>query len=165
VVLLALLVTAIAIWLATIGRHHDQPIATVAKPPADAPAKPITVEPPDATVIPIDAAAEVVAVPPPTTPTHHLTGHVHRDAGVVAVAPPADAAPVGSADVTIRSKAGAAFATISIDFANGVAPPINHKTLAAGHHVIRFLDPTNGSVLDTQTIDLVDGQKLIVVQH
>ncbi len=160
VVLLALLVTAIAIWLATVGRHHDEPVAKVA-PPRDAAAKPITVEPPDAAVISIDAAAEIVVVPADASVHHVVAVHNHRDAGVIAV----DAAPVGSGIVTIRSKADAAYSQISVDFANGVSPPINNMKLAAGHHVIRFIDPQHGDVLDTQAIDLVDGQKLLVVQH
>ena len=162
VVLLALLLTSIAIWLATVGRHHDEPVATN-KPPRDAAVKAIAMEPPDAAVIPIDAADVVIAVPAdaPTTPTRH---HGHRDAGVIAAVVPADAAPVGSGVVSIRFKPGV-YANISVDFGNGESPPINHRKLAAGHHVIRFLDPTQGTVLDTQQIDLVDGQKLVVIQR
>jgi hypothetical protein len=53
----------------------------------------------------------------------------------------------------------------SIDGGIPIALPLNKKTLAAGHHVIRFIDPKSSEVLDTQSIDLANGQSLIVIQH
>jgi hypothetical protein len=157
------LVTAIAIYLATAGRHHEPIAATVQ--PKDAAVPMITAAPRDAAVsisITVDAPEPIVAVPADAPPMH-LGHHGHRDAGVAAITPPIDA-PVGEGNVDIRSKAGAAFALISIDGANPLSPPV-HKKLAAGRHVIRFLDPTNGNALDTQSIELADGQKLTVIER
>ena len=162
VVSVAVLVTAIAIYLATAGRHHDQPIAKV-EPPGEAAVPVITAAPRDASVsisITADAAVAIVADAAPV----HAIHHGHHDAGVIAITPPIDAAPVGEGVVDIRSKAGDAYTMISIDGANPLSPPV-HKKLAAGHHAIRFLDPTNGNVLDTQSIDLADGKRLIVIQR
>jgi predicted Ser/Thr protein kinase len=159
VVSVAVLVTAIAIYLATAGRHHDQPIATATP---DAPVPVITAAPRDASVsisITADATVAIVADAPPA----HAIHHGHHDAGVIAITRAIDAAPVGEGVVDIRSKPPV-YANISIDGAFPVNPPL-HKKLAAGHHVIRFLAPTNSAVLDTQPIDLGDGQTLIVIQH
>jgi eukaryotic-like serine/threonine-protein kinase len=162
-VLLALLVTAIAIWFA-VGAHPnatrriDAGLAIVT-PVIDAGA--ITVEPADAIVI---TDAEVTVIAPPPDAGHHVVVR-HRDAGVVAVTPPADAAPVGTGLVDIKVKSADDYAVISIDGGNGEAPPVNNRSLSAGRHVIRFLDPRTGTVLDTQAIELANGQKLVIRQH
>jgi hypothetical protein len=163
VVSVAVLVTAIAIYLATAGRHHDQPIAK-ATPPGDAAVPVITAAPRDASVsisITADAAVAIVADAAPA----HAIHHGHHDAGVVAVARPIDAAPVGEGIVDLRFKAGQAYANASIDGGNSFPLPEHKKRLAAGHHVIRFFEPTSGNLLDTQSIELGDGQTLIVIQH
>jgi serine/threonine-protein kinase len=164
-VLLALLVTAVAIYLAvgmqpSTTRRIDAGLAIVT-PARDAGA--ITVEPADAAPILAIADAEVVIAPPPDAGRRPVVHHA--DAGVVVVTAPADAAPVGSGHVDIKVKSADHYANISIDGSNGEAPPVNNRSLSAGRHVIRFLDPVSGTVLDTQTIELANGQKLVIRQH
>jgi hypothetical protein len=161
-VLLALLVTAIAIYLATAGkpgaRARD---AAIAAAPQDAPIPKIAVEPQDAAVAIADA--EVVVEIPSDAPVSHHTPH-HRDAGIAAVPVDAPSAPVGTAIVTILSP-GDVYAAISIDGGIALPPPVNNKKIAAGHHVIRFIDPQTSQVLDTQTFDLADGESRKIVRH
>ncbi|HEY1552989.1 MAG TPA: serine/threonine-protein kinase [Kofleriaceae bacterium] len=159
VVLLALLVTAIAIYLAVAGkpsaRARDAGVIAVV---ADAPIPRIPVEPADAAV---DAA--VVVEIPADAPVSHRTPH-HHDAGVVVATVPLDAAPVGTGFVSAKSK-GAVYSAISIDGGIPIPPPVNQHKLAAGHHVIRFIDPEHSTVLDTQAFDLADGQQLTITQR
>ncbi len=160
VVLLALLVTAIAIYLALAGRPgaHARDAAIA---PQDAPIPKIALEPGDAAVVIADADV-VVAIPSDAPVSHHTRNH--RDAGIVVAIAPADAAPVGTAVVTIRSSS-TPYSSISIDNALPLSPPVNGRKIAAGHHVIRFIDPKTSAVLDTQTIDLADGETRLIVQH
>jgi hypothetical protein len=160
VVLLALLVTAIAIYLALAGKPgaHARDAGALATAPQDAPIPKIAVEPQDAAVAIADAEV-VVAIPSDAPVSHHTRNH--RDAGVVAV--PIDA-PVGTAIVSIKSS-GHTYSTISIDGGIPMNPPVNNHKLPAGHHVIRFIDPEHSTVLDTQAIDLADGQQLAITQH
>jgi hypothetical protein len=74
------------------------------------------------------------------------------------------APPAGSGFVTILFKPGL-YANISIDDAPAIPGPIFKKKLVAGRHTIKFLDPKSGDVLDTQTIDITDGNLTTVKQH
>jgi hypothetical protein len=80
------------------------------------------------------------------------------------VTPPIDAAPVGEGFVTAKFK-GDVYRLISIDGAPGLNPPVIKRRLHAGQHTIRFIDPQSSQVLDTQTIDLADGQTITVTEH
>src|SRR6185312_2190919 len=85
----------------------------------------------------------------------------HRDAGVIAVKPDAAAmavVPAGIGTVTIRALDGSN--TVTIDDGGPLAPPINHKKLAAGKHAIKFYDGKTSALLDTETIELHDGEHL-----
>jgi hypothetical protein len=126
--------------------------------------------PADATTIQVDA--QVTLAPDAGTKTVLRTkpdAGVAKipDAGVVPTAT-ADAAiaapPAGSGFVTILFKPGL-YANISIDDAPAIPGPIFKKKLVAGRHTIKFLDPKSGDVLDTQTIDITDGNLTTVKQH
>ena len=164
IVLAAVLLVAVAVWMAT---HRTEPVATITPAPIDAAVAKIAVAPPDASAPPVVPVAvdAAVAIVTPDAPVRHR----HHDAGVVAAAtPPADAAapaPVGEGLVTIHTKADGPYSNVVIDHGGPLAPPINKKQLAAGRHTIQFLDPEHGTVLDTQTIELADGQLLTVTQR
>jgi hypothetical protein len=80
------------------------------------------------------------------------------DAAVVA--PP----PAGTGFVTILYKPGP-YANISIDDGGALPGPIYKKKIGTGSHTIKFLDPKDGTVLDTQTIDVFDGAETKVRQN
>jgi len=165
IVLAAILLVAVAVWMAT---HRAEHVAKITPASIDASVPKIAVAPPDAAaapVVPIVVDAAVAVITHDAPPIRHR----HHDAGVVAVAtPPVDAptpAPVGEGLVTIRTKADGPYSNIVIDRGVPLAPPINKKKLAAGRHTIQFMDPEKGTVLDTQTIELVDGQAVTVTQR
>ena len=72
-------------------------------------------------------------------------------------------AALGSGTVTIRASAGTNY--LSIDGGNPAPSPLNRKQLAAGRHTIRFFDGRSGEVLDTQIVELRDGEHLNVVEQ
>ena len=162
VVLLALLVTAIAIYLATAGkpgaRARDAGAIAVVQ---DAPIPKIAVEPQDAAIAIADAAV-VVEVPVDAPVSHHT--HNHRDAGVVVAVVPVDAPPVGTGLLSVTST-GDEYSAISIDGGIPLSPPVNNVKVSAGRHVIRFIQPNTSKVLDTQTVDIADGQSLKIKQR
>ena len=160
--LLALLAGGIALVLVMTSHDAKPP----AKPPIDA-ALATSDVPLIVTPSPLDAYE-----PPPVVAdaavadaaTHHpADARPHRDAAVPMTAPDAAPVPVGSGVVTIRSNTIPP-AMISIDGGNSLAPPVNKRKLAAGKHVIRFVDPKNGDTLDTKTIELHDGDNILVTQ-
>lgn len=161
VLLLALLVAGGAVYLAT--SKHDAP-----KPPPDARAvavigadAPLIVQPgpidsappdaaPDAAEFPIDAGRTIVR---------------HHDAGMIRERPdaaPQAVIPTGTGTVTIKSS-GDVFSNITLD-GDQLVPPVFNKKLAAGKHTIKFYHPKSGDLLDTQVIELHDGEHLNVVQ-
>jgi len=160
ILVLALVVAAVVVFLATRGGHE-----VVQKQATDAAlARPDTVlivQPGPLDAEPIDAAIAIDAalIDAGRTVVHH------RDAG----ARPADATiaqavvPVGTGSVTIRALDGSN--TVTIDDGGPLAPPINRKKLPAGRHTVKFYDGKSSALLDTQTIDLGDGQHVTVVQH
>ncbi|HEX4449411.1 MAG TPA: serine/threonine-protein kinase [Kofleriaceae bacterium] len=160
VVLLALLVTAIAIYLALAGKPgtRARDAGVIAAVP-DAAIPKITLEPRDAAV----ADAEVIVEIPADAPVGHHAPH-HRDAGVTVALVPADAAPVGTGSLSVTST-GEVYSSISIDGGIPLSPPVNNVKVSAGRHVIRFIQPNTSKVLDTQTIDIADGQSLKITQR
>jgi eukaryotic-like serine/threonine-protein kinase len=161
VVLLALLVTAIAIYLATAGRKPAAKVRDAGV--ADARIEKIAVEPTDAAVAIADAPVALEA-PADAPVIKHAQMPRHHDAGVAVAVVPADAAPVGTAKVTFIYS-GDSYTLVSIDGGITFPAPQYNKPVPAGHHVIRFIDPKTSSVLDTQTIDLADGQSLKITQR
>jgi len=90
----------------------------------------------------------------------------HRDAGVISVKPdatPMMVAPVGTGTVTLRASQGTNF--MQIDGGSPLTPPINKKKLPAGKHTIKFFDGKSNELLDTQVIDLHDGEHLDVIEQ
>ena len=177
-VLAAVLLAAVALWLVLgggsgkqAGATRDAAIAIAVAP--DAAAKPIPITPlPDAAsavavvVVPSDADIAVAPIDAPRhAGWHHHDGSaaVAHDAAIaVAVAPP----PVGEGVIDIKAKADAsAYANVVIDGSLAGVTPLFKRKIAAGHHVIRFLDPASGSAIDTQAIDVVDGQHLTITER
>ena len=161
--LLLLLAAGTVAYLA-LHRHGTEPPRDAAPIVADA--RVIVVVPADAT--PVDAGepdAMLVDAGRLDAGHHHADArHVPaHDATPMIVAPDA-AAPVGSGFVTIKYKPGP-YANISIDGSGGMPGPIFRRKIAAGRHVIRFLDPQTGDTLDTQTVTVDDGQLAEVTQQ
>jgi eukaryotic-like serine/threonine-protein kinase len=89
----------------------------------------------------------------------------HHDAGVIAVKPDAmamEVVPTGTGHVNVRALEGSN--NIVIDSGNPMPPPVN-RDLPAGKHTIKFFDGKTGDLLDTQIIELHDGEKLKIVQR
>jgi eukaryotic-like serine/threonine-protein kinase len=108
---------------------------------------------------PIDAGTRVVTIRP------DAGRPIARDAAIAIVKPDAAAQPTGSGFVTIKYKPGI-YANITIDDSGPIPGPIlRPRPIAAGRHTIRFIHPQTGDVLDTQVIDIDDGQKVEVRQH
>jgi hypothetical protein len=153
----------------------------------------VAVRPRDAAVADATVVVPVIAdaVPTPVDATPALDAQVtllapdagtktvvrnKPDAGVskpdAAVATPAstqDAAvatpsPGGTGFVTVLYKPGP-YANISIDDGGALPGPIYKKKIGAGTHTIKFLDPKDGTVLDTQTIEITDGKVTTVKQN
>jgi serine/threonine-protein kinase len=163
---IALVLAGIVVFVAT--RWHHAPPANTARDAA--------VGHGDATLIvqpgPLDAEtgadidAEIEA-PRSDVPVIVDAGRIarHHDAGVIAVRPDAAAmasVPAGKGHVTIRALEGSN--TIVIDTGNPLPPPVS-RDLPAGAHTIKFFDGKTGELLDTQTITLIDGDKLKIVQR
>jgi predicted Ser/Thr protein kinase len=165
VLLLALVVTGMAVFLATRGREV-RTIAVADARIADAPvvdARAVV----DAVVMELDAAARPVDAGTVDAPRLRVTPPP-RDAGTVVVAAPdaaiAKAPPAGIGFVTIRYKPGP-YVNISIDGGPPLPGPIFKRKVEAGDHQILFLDPVSGDVLDKQSITVRDGAVTQVVQH
>jgi serine/threonine-protein kinase len=125
-------------------------------------------------VIPVavpDAALVTVPVPVDAMEAD-AGGHaqtIHRDAAIArppreAAAPAPDAAVVvavpaatGSGVLALTAQP---YANVVIDGASIGPTPQMHYKIAAGAHTVKFLDPTNGAVLATQTITVHDGDHL-----
>jgi len=161
ILVLALVAAAVVVFFAT--RTHE----VANKPPIDAAAvahgdAPVIVQPG-----PIDAEIDApeldAAVPVDAAIAHTIVRH--RDAGVIAVKPDAAAmavVPVGTGTVTLRAAEGSN--TMTIDDGGPLSPPVNHKKLAAGKHTIKFYDGKTNALLDTQVIELHDGEQLTIVE-
>ncbi|MFT3696638.1 MAG: serine/threonine-protein kinase [Kofleriaceae bacterium] len=164
VLLLALLVAGGAVYLAT-AKHEPAPKPPVQDARAIASADaPIIVEPspldaalaePDAAIViaPIDAGGHTVVR--------------HHDAGVVKAKPDAAeqlaAPPTGTGTVTIKFH-GETFSNVTLD-GDQLVPPVYNKKLSAGKHTIKFFHPKSGELLDTQVIEIHDGEHVNVTQH
>ncbi|HET9988817.1 MAG TPA: serine/threonine-protein kinase [Kofleriaceae bacterium] len=116
---------------------------------------------------PLDAEPDAPAIADAAIPIDAgRTVARHRDAGVVAVKPDAAAmavVPTGTGVITIRAAEGSN--TITIDDGAPLTPPVNHRTLAAGSHTIKFYDGKTSALLDTQKIELHDREQRTVVQR
>jgi hypothetical protein len=77
---------------------------------------------------------------------------------------PVDAPPVGTGLLSVTST-GDEYSAISIDGGIPLSPPVNNVKVSAGRHVIRFIQPNTSKVLDTQTVDIADGQSLKIKQR
>ncbi len=166
VLVLALAVAGFVVILAT--QRGGAKVAVVV-PDAAAPRGDVALivepGPVDAAVLELDAAMVADAARPPDAAGHTVVHH-RRDAGVIAVRPdatPQVVVPVGSGTVTIRATEGSNYFTI--DGGAPLVPPANNKKLAAGKHTIKFYDGRTSAVLDTQAIELHDGEHLTVRQH
>jgi len=118
----------------------------------------------------IDGGVEIDAavVVPVDAGTHHAVVRAKPDAGVTMTAKP-DAAvatppPSGTGFVTVLYKPGP-YANISIDDGAALPGPIYKRKISAGRHSIKFLDPKSGDVLDTQTVEISDGNITKVEQR
>jgi eukaryotic-like serine/threonine-protein kinase len=117
---------------------------------------------------PLDAELEIDAAMIDAALPIDAGGHTvarHHDAGVIAVKPDATAVavvPAGTGHVTIRALEGSN--NIVIDSGNPMPPPVT-RDLPAGKHTIKFFDGKTGDLLDTQTIELHDGEKLKLRQQ
>jgi eukaryotic-like serine/threonine-protein kinase len=157
VLLLALLIAAGVVYVAT--SHHDEPKVVAIKdaPPgsSDAPLV-VQLSPLDAPPIEIDAAIVVDAgVDAGHTVHRHDAGVMFHPDAQVMIAP-----PTGSGTVTIRF-IGDTYRTVTLDDAP-LTPPIYKLKVAAGRHVVKFFDPKTSKLLDTQAIDIKDGEHLDV---
>ncbi|MEO6771577.1 MAG: protein kinase [Kofleriaceae bacterium] len=166
ILVFALVVAGVAVFLATRTRAQPEPMIAhdAAMGHGDAP---LIVQPgpldaePDAPEL-ADAALVIDA---PADARSQAIAH-HHDAGVRVFAP--DAArlavvPAGTGAITIRAAEGSN--TITIDDGAPLTPPVNHRKVPAGKHVIKFYDGRSSALLDTQTIELHDGEAITVVQH
>jgi len=117
---------------------------------------------------PIDAAPAIDAAVDAGVVVIDAGGHTvhHHDAGAK-IAPPDAAAmavvPTGTGTVTIRFS-GDTYSNVTLD-GEQVTPPINKRKIAAGHHVIKFFHPKTSELLDTQAIDIKDGEHIDVRQR
>jgi serine/threonine-protein kinase len=102
----------------------------------------------------------VVKVPVATHPRR--TPRAGSAAGKTVASQPAQ--PAGTGFVTVRYKPGP-YANISIDGGGSLPGPIFKRKIAAGAHVVTFLDPVTGDVLDQQDVLVVDGQTANVAQR
>ena len=167
----ALLIASIVMYVAT--AKHDKPIAKVADAALGHSDEALIVQPG-----PLDAAPVPVPVPVPVVDAEIAividagvvdaarTVAKHRDAGVISVKPdatPMMVAPVGTGTVTLRASQGTNF--MQIDGGSPLTPPINKKKLPAGKHTIKFFDGKSNELLDTQVIDLHDGEHLDVIEQ
>ncbi|MEP6864757.1 MAG: serine/threonine-protein kinase [Deltaproteobacteria bacterium] len=160
ILVVALLLAGVAVFVATrshesakvvsldaaVVTHSDAPLI-VQPGPLDAEVDALEVD----AAIPIDAGGRTIVR--------------HHDAGVIAVKPDATAmavVPTGRGHVTIRALEGSN--TIVIDNGNPTPPPIS-RDLPAGPHTIKFFDGKSGDLLDTQPIEVHDGDKLKIVQR
>jgi serine/threonine-protein kinase len=161
VLLLALLVGSIAMYFVfhtTDGPMRPAKIADAAVGTSDAP---LIVQ-----LGPIDAAAIDAAVD--ASVMSDAGGRtVHRHDAGVKIAPHDAAAmavvPTGTGTVTIRFS-GDTYSNVTLD-GEQVTPPINKRKIAAGRHVIKFFHPKTSELLDTQTIDIKDGEHVDVRQR
>ncbi len=173
IVMLALLLFGFAIvMVATHGHDDTTPVAAIADAAvarADGsvvvPIPPIVIDAAPAPPPPVDAAEPA---PPRDAGGHHVT--LHADAAVtpsrphdaeiaVAIDAPAEPALTGTGSVNLTAQP---FANIVLDgVAIGPTPKFGYA-IPAGHHVIKFLDPTSGAVLATRAITVHDGEKLSV---
>ena len=161
----ALLIASTVMYVAT-GRH-DKPVAKVADAALGHSDAALIVQPGplDAQPAPV-VDAEVAIVFDAGVVDAARTVSKHRDAGVISVKP--DAGPMilaraGAGTVTIRASAGTNYLTI--DGGNPSPSPLNKKKLGAGPHTIRFFDGKSGDVLDTQVIELHDGEHINVLEQ
>ena len=161
ILVLALLVAGVVVFVATRSHDGKQPSALIdaAAGYGDAP---LIVQPG-----PLDAEVDALVIADAAILIDaggHTIAH-HHDAGVIAVKPDATAmavVPSGTGAITIRAAEGSN--TITIDDGAPLTPPVNHRKLPAGKHTIKFYDGKSSALLDTQTIDLHDGEQLTVVQ-
>jgi hypothetical protein len=161
VLLLALLIGSVAMYFvfhATAETKSPLKIADAAVGTSDAP---LIVQPgPIDAAIAIDAAAIDAGIDAGVRT-------VHRHDGGVKIAPPDAVAmavvPTGTGTVTIKFS-GDTYSNVTLD-GDQLTPPVYKHKLPAGHHVIKFFAPKTGKLLDTQTIDVRDGDHLDVTQH
>jgi hypothetical protein len=113
----------------------------------------------DASIVAVDA--DIVVVPVDAGPTRQRPDAGHRDAAVPRLDAPE--APRGTGIITIKYKPGT-YANIAIDGNPIPSPVFNHK-IAAGRHTITFTDPKSGAVLDNQSVDVGDEQRVEVNQR
>ncbi|CAN5546275.1 hypothetical protein BH11MYX1_BH11MYX1_31440 [soil metagenome] len=167
VAVFALLVASIVMYFAT--AKHATPTAKAVDAAGRSPDAALIVQPGPLDAAPIEVDAEV----PPLRPVidagvvdEPRTVAKHHDAGVIALKPdatPMIVAPVGTGTVTLRATTGTNY--IQIDDGSPLTPPVNNKKLSAGRHAIKFFDGKTSAILDTQVIELHDGEHLNVVEQ
>jgi serine/threonine-protein kinase len=144
--------------------HGEAPVPRDASVPMDAHAVvPVAVD-----AAPLDAGIDAAVLVPVDAGTRHAVVRVRPDAGVTMTVKP-DAAvatppPAGTGYVTILYKPGP-YANISIDDGPALPGPIFKRKVTAGRHTIKFLDPRSGDVLDTQAVEVTDGDVAKVQQR
>ena len=163
ILVLALLIAGVVVFLATRSHEAVKPVVRDAAVASHGDA-PLILQPG-----PIDAAPNVEDAEEIDAAVPIDAGHTaivrHRDAGAIAIKPDAAAlavVPTGTGIVTIRALEGTN--AITIDDGGPLASPVNHRKLAAGKHTIKFYDGKSSALLDTQAIELGDGQQLTVVE-
>ncbi len=160
-----LLLVASIVMFAVTGKSERKKIV-VADAAAGRSDAALIIQPGPLDAAPVELDAEVAVVIDAGVPDGARTVAKHRDAGVIAIKPdatPMIAEPVGEGTVTIRASEGTN--RIQIDQGGSLASPLNKRKLAAGKHTIRFTDGKSGEVLDTQAIELHDGEHLTVVEQ
>ncbi len=162
---LALLIASIVMYVAT--AKHDKPIAKVADAALGHSDAALIVQPGPLDAPPVAADAEVaIVIDAGVVVDAARTIAKHRDAGVISIKPdamPMIVAPVGTGTVTLRATQGTNF--MQIDGGSPLTPPINKKKLPAGKHTIKFFDGKSNELLDTQVIELHDGEHLNVIEQ
>jgi hypothetical protein len=159
--LFALLVGSVAMYFVFHTNETKPPIkiADAAVGTSDAP---LIVQPG-----PIDAAPPIDAEIDAGVVVIDAGGRTHRHDAGVRIAP-ADATamavtPTGTGTVTIRFS-GDTYSNVTLD-GEQVTPPINKRKISAGRHVIKFFQPKTSELLDTQAIDIKDGEHIDVRQR
>jgi eukaryotic-like serine/threonine-protein kinase len=162
VLLVALLVGSIAMYFVFHTTDDPMPPVKIVDAAVGTSDAPLIVQ-----LGPIDAAAAIDAAVDASVmiDAGGRTGHRH-DAGVRIAPPDAPAmavVPTGTGTVTIRFS-GDTYSNVTLD-GEQVTPPINKRKIAAGRHVIKFFHPKTSELLDTQTIDIKDGEHVDVRQR